>query len=74
MTGDCAEFTVAAGPPTVEEARQHVITYLDWVAHDLARGRRRPSWIVKSTAPAARLLKIWLAPSVLLDNDHDDEF
>jgi hypothetical protein len=35
----------------LDEACRHIITYLDWVTHDLARGRRWASAAAKSRGP-----------------------
>jgi hypothetical protein len=57
----------------LDEARQHVIAYLDWITHDLARGLPPDALEREIYRAATRLLEISLALCVVLDNDHDDE-
>ena len=51
----------------LEEARRHIITHLDWVTHDLARGPT-PGELRRAIEHAAeRLLEISLALRDILD-------
>jgi hypothetical protein len=52
----------------IDEARRHVITYLDWVTHDLARGPSPDELRREIERAAGRLLEIALALRDLLDD------
>ena len=52
----------------LDEARRHVITYLDWVTHDLARGPSPDELRREIERAAGRLLEIALALRDLLDD------
>lgn len=52
----------------LDEARRHVITYLDWVTHDLARGPSPDELRRGIERAAGRLLEIALALRDLLDD------
>jgi hypothetical protein len=52
----------------LEEARRHIITYLDWVTHDLARGPSPGELRHEIERAAERLLGISLALRDLLDD------
>jgi hypothetical protein len=70
--GRRVEFTVAAsaGLFLLDEARRHVIAYLDWVTHDLAQGPPPDELRRDIDHAAARLLEISLALCVVLDSDN----
>jgi hypothetical protein len=57
----------------LDEARQHVIAYLDWVTHDLAQGPPPDELRRQIDHAAARLLEISLALCVVLDSDNCDD-
>ena len=57
----------------LEAARQHVISYLDWVTHDLAQGPPPDELRREIDHAAARLLEISLALCVVLDSDNCDD-
>ena len=57
----------------LEEARRHVITYLDWITHDLGRGPPPDELRQKIDHAAARLLEISFALYGLLDSDNSDD-
>jgi hypothetical protein len=52
----------------LDEARRHIITYLDWVTHDLARGPSPSELGGEIERATARLLEISLALRDFLDN------
>ena len=68
--GRRAELAIAAKPGLylLEEARRHIITYLDWVTHDLARGPSPGELRREIEHAAERLLGILLALRDLLDD------
>jgi hypothetical protein len=53
----------------LDEARRHVIAYLDWVTHDLARGPSPDELQREIERAAGRLLEIALALRDFLDDD-----
>jgi hypothetical protein len=52
----------------LDEARQQVITYLDWVTHDLAQGPPPEELRCEIDRAAKRLLEISLAVRALFDD------
>jgi hypothetical protein len=52
----------------LDEARQHVIAYLDWVTHDLAQGPSPDELRREIERAAGRLLEISLALRIVLDS------
>ncbi|HUC12062.1 MAG TPA: hypothetical protein VL985_16800 [Stellaceae bacterium] len=57
----------------LDEARQHVVAYLDWVTHDLARGPSPDELRREIERAAERLLEISLALRALLDRGDCDD-
>ena len=57
-----------AGFYLLEEARRHIIAYLDWVTHDLARGPSPDELRREIERAAERLLEISLALHDFLDD------
>ncbi len=58
-----------AGFYLLDEARRHIIAYLDWVTHDLARGPSPDELRREIERAAGRLLEIALALRDFLDDD-----
>jgi hypothetical protein len=52
----------------LDEARRHIITYLDWLTHDLARGPSPDELRREIERAAGRLLEISLALRDFLDD------
>jgi hypothetical protein len=52
----------------LDDARQHVITYLDWVTHDLAQGPSPDELRREIERAADRLLEISAALRTVLDS------
>ena len=52
----------------LDEARRHVITYLDWLTHDLARGPSPDELRREIERASGRLIEIALALRDFLDN------
>ena len=53
----------------LEEARRHIIAYLDWLTHDLAQGPTPGELRREIERAAGRLLEVALALRNFLDDD-----